>query len=100
MHLSAKGYGGYEQSGDASGYGQGQSGYGSSYGQAQSGISCFCLHCSFLLKVQLHKCNFFHFYVAGVSSQTSPSGYGPGYGNESRGQQQRNYGQFSDSSSR
>ncbi|XP_055513852.1 RNA-binding protein FUS-like [Leucoraja erinacea] len=68
---ASQGYGGYEQSGDASGYGQGQSGYGSSYGQAQSG----------------------------VSSQTSPSGYGPGYGNESRGQQQRNYGQFSDSSS-
>ncbi|XP_078404780.1 TATA-binding protein-associated factor 2N-like isoform X2 [Cetorhinus maximus] len=77
---AAQGYGGYEQSGDASGYGQGQSGYGSSYGQAQSGLN----------------------------SQSSTPGYrqsGHGYGSESShntyGQQQLygSYGQHSDSPS-
>ncbi|XP_069768226.1 RNA-binding protein FUS-like isoform X3 [Narcine bancroftii] len=77
---ASQGYGGYEQSGDASGYGQGQSGYGSSYGQAQSGLN----------------------------SQSSTSGYGQGghgYGSEGArntyGPQQMygSYGQHSDSPS-
>ncbi|XP_067864088.1 RNA-binding protein FUS-like [Heptranchias perlo] len=60
----AQGYGGYEQSGDASGCGQGQSGYGSSYGQAQSGLN----------------------------SQSSTPGYGQGYGQSGQGYGASSYG--------